>query len=100
MGCCGLRPYRPGEGVAELGVHLLPTHWHKGLAAEACGAVIRYARESLDLKALFAGHNPGNVASRQMLLKLGFEYTHDEHYPATGLQHPSYRLRLATTAPG
>ena len=27
-----------------------------------------------------------------VLLRLGFSYTHDELYPATGLLHPSYML--------
>jgi RimJ/RimL family protein N-acetyltransferase len=41
---------------------------------------------------LFAGHNPKNEASRQLLEKLGFRYTHDEYYAPTGLNHPSYMM--------
>jgi hypothetical protein len=44
------------------------------------------------VRALFAGHNPANQASRELLARLGFRYTHDELYPPTGLMHPSYRL--------
>jgi [ribosomal protein S5]-alanine N-acetyltransferase len=54
--------------------------------------VMRYAFHPLGVKALFAGHNPGNAASRRVLEKLGFRYTHDEYYPPTGLDHPSYLL--------
>jgi [ribosomal protein S5]-alanine N-acetyltransferase len=32
------------------------------------------------------------MLERQLLAKLGFHYTHDEFYPPTGLQHPSYLL--------
>jgi RimJ/RimL family protein N-acetyltransferase len=53
---------------------------------------MRYAFHTLGVKALFAGHNPGNTASRRVLEKLGFRYTHDEYYPPTGLKHPSYIL--------
>jgi len=92
VGCCGLRPYRPSEGIHELGVHIRPTFWRKGFAFEAATAVINYAFEVLRARGLFAGHNPTNDASRQLIAKLGFRYTHDELYPPTGLQHPSYLL--------
>jgi RimJ/RimL family protein N-acetyltransferase len=41
---------------------------------------------------VFAGHNPANTASRGLLARLGFRYTHDELYAPTGLRHPSYLL--------
>lgn len=91
-GCCGLRP-RPDEPDApEFGVHLLPTYWRRGYASEASSMVFGHAFGTLACRALFAGHNPRNKASRAMLLRLGFVHTHDEFYPPTGLMHPSYRL--------
>lgn len=92
VGCCGLRPYRLDEGILELGVHIRPPFWRRGLAVEAARAVVAHAFDRLGARALFAGHNPANVASRGMLRKLGFRYTHDELYAPTGLAHPSYRL--------
>jgi [ribosomal protein S5]-alanine N-acetyltransferase len=92
VGCCGLRPYRPEQRIAELGVHILPWFWRQGLAREAMRAVIAHAFERLDATALFAGHNPHNAPSRALLRSLGFAYTHDEHYPPTDLMHPSYLL--------
>lgn len=92
VGCCGLRPYEPSPGTLELGVHLLPEFWRQGLAQEAARRVIAHALDDLKAEALFAGHNPGNEASRGLLSRLGFTYTHDEFYPPTGLQHPSYLL--------
>jgi RimJ/RimL family protein N-acetyltransferase len=53
---------------------------------------MRYAFERLEVTGLFAGHNPKNKASRHMLGKLGFRYTHDELYGPTGLEHPCYLL--------
>ncbi|MEW5870964.1 MAG: GNAT family N-acetyltransferase [Chloroflexota bacterium] len=95
IGCCGLRPYDlPGQ-VYEIGFHIRSAHWRQGYAIEAARAVIDYAFRQLGAKALFAGHNPNNQASRALLLKLGFRYTHDEYYPPTGLQHPSYLLAVA-----
>ncbi len=62
------------------------------LHLEATGAVMDHAFRSLDVRGLFAGHHPENHASRHLLRKLGFRYTHDELYPATGCQHPSYAM--------
>lgn len=88
VGCCGLRPYKPH--IPEIGFHIRKACWGQGYASEAARAVIAYAFESLDAQALFAGHNPANDTSRQLLTKLGFTYTHNEYYAPTGLNHPSY----------
>lgn len=93
VGCCGLRPYRREESILEFGIHLLPSCWGKGYAAEAGGAVLGYALEELGAANVFAGHHPENAASRRMLLKLGFRYARDEYFAPTGLRHPSYLLK-------
>lgn len=90
IGCCGLRPYRKNE--YEIGFHLLPQFWGKGYATEAATAVIGYAFSVLNADALFAGHNPNNIASAKVLRNLGFRYIGDEFYEPTGLYHPSYEL--------
>lgn len=90
IGCCGLRPYDLEKGIYELGFHLKSQYWGKGYAFEAASAAIRFAFENLKAANLFAGHNPNNAASKKLLEKLGFKYTHDEFYPPTGLKHPSY----------
>jgi len=92
VGCCGLRPYAPEKGIFEFGVHIRSSFWRRGFAAEAASAGIEYAFTVLGAKGLFAGHNPHNTISRSLLEKLGFRYTHDEYYPPTGLNHPSYML--------
>ena len=93
VGCCGLRPYKPDEGIPELGFHLRPKFWGRGLAPEAATAVISYAFERVGAKALSAGHHPDNLNSKKVLVKLGFQYTHDELFSALGLEIPYYRLR-------
>ena len=92
IGCCGLRPYDTGKRINEIGVHIIPDYWRKGFATEAINTVMEYAFNKLKVTALFAGHNPKNNSSRNLLFKLGFGYTHDEFYPPTGLNHPSYLL--------
>jgi [ribosomal protein S5]-alanine N-acetyltransferase len=98
VGCAGLRPYRLGDQIFELGVHLRNAYWGRGLAEEAARAVIKFAFENVGVKALFAGHHPANSASQHLILKLGFRRTHVEFYPPTGLNHPSYLLEPPSTS--
>jgi RimJ/RimL family protein N-acetyltransferase len=91
IGCCGLRPYSLEDGAYEIGFHLQPDYWGKGLGTEAAKAVIDYAFTTLKANDLFAGHHPNNIGSTKILKKLGFHHTHDEYYEPTGLNHPSYR---------
>jgi len=95
VGCCGLRPREGHPLVPEFGVHIGSDHWRQGYALEAALCVIKYAFGVLGFEALFAGHNPENLASRNLLVRLGFAHTHDEFYPPTGLEHPSYLLAKA-----
>jgi [ribosomal protein S5]-alanine N-acetyltransferase len=92
VGCCGLRPHGADSKALEMGVHLIRAQWHKGLATEACSAIIRWAFDHQGVEWLFAGHNPNNRASARLLLGLGFHALGEEFYPPTGLMHPSYRL--------
>ena len=92
-GCCGLRPYDAAAGILELGFHLRPEHWGVGIGFEAARVVIRHAFTTLAVSALFAGHFPGNTASRALLIKLGFEYQGMKVYPPTGVLEPTYLLR-------
>jgi [ribosomal protein S5]-alanine N-acetyltransferase len=95
VGCGGLRRYMPESQILELGFHVLPAYWGKGVAVEAGLAVINFAFDERNAKALFAGHHPGNAASRRVLEKLDFRFTHEELYLPTGLLHPSYLLTRA-----
>lgn len=94
IGCAGLRPYDASANIFEIGFHIRSKHWRKGYATEAAQAVMKFAFQSLKVNALFAGHNPKNSGSRYLLRNLGFTYTHDEFYKPTGLEHPSYLLKL------
>lgn len=92
IGCCGLRPKDLSIEQYEIGFHLLPKAWGQGYAYEAAQRVCLYAFRTLQASSLFAGHNPANASSKRLLEKLGFQFTHTEFYPPTGLQHPSYTL--------
>lgn len=92
-GCAGLRPHDKGPRIFELGYHLRYDCWGRGLATEACRAVIEYGFANLGAEALFAGHHPDNHNSARVLLKLGFEYAGHEVYPPTGWIEPTYLLK-------
>ena len=98
VGCAGLRPVPGSEGVLELGFHLRTEHWGQGFATESAQAVASYAFTTAAARSLVAGHHPQNEASRRVLQRLGFRYTHDAHYAPTGLDHPSYALTAAEFA--
>lgn len=95
VGCCGLRPYDTDleNGVYELGFHIRSSFWGRKYAYEAGAAVLKYAFEILGAEDVVAGHHPQNMASKKVLERLEFRYSHDEFYPPTGLNHPSYRYR-------
>ena len=95
-GCAGLK-ITPFEGAPtspelELGFHLVPALWGKGLATEAGFAVARFAFDRARAPRVWAGHHPENHASGAVLRKLGFRFARDVFYEPTGLMHPLYVL--------
>ena len=94
MGCCGLRPYDLKKNIYEIGIHILPQYWGKGIGSEALNTVIEYAFKELKVENLFAGHSPKNSASKKLLTKVGFGFVGVEYYEPTGLMHPSYLYKI------
>jgi ribosomal-protein-alanine N-acetyltransferase len=92
VGCCGFRPRQIQPGTLELGVHVASRYWKQGYAVESASCGIEYAFTLDGIESIFAGHNPDNIASRRLLARLGFAFTHDEFYAPTNLLHPSYLL--------
>ena len=71
-GACGLG--RRASGAVELGYWLARPFWGRGLATEACAAVIAMAK-ALGLERIEGSHFLDNPASGRVLEKLGFEPT-------------------------
>jgi RimJ/RimL family protein N-acetyltransferase len=71
IGFSGLK-YLPEIGETELGYRFFPEFWGMGLATEAGRASIDFARSDLGLRRLVALVHPDNVASANVLTKLGF----------------------------
>lgn len=70
VGACGLG--RRPSGAVEMGYWIASGHWGRGLATEACTALVAIAR-ALGLPSLEASHFIDNPASGRVLEKLGFE---------------------------
>jgi RimJ/RimL family protein N-acetyltransferase len=71
IGFSGVK-YVPEINDTELGYRFLPEFWGLGLATEAGRASIDFARLDLGLRRLVAMVHPDNVASANVLTKLGF----------------------------
>jgi len=93
VGCAGMRGYKLEENIPSMEYYLLPKFWSQGFATEAGHVVIAYAFNTLGMNTLFAGHHPENSGSKKVLAKLGFQFTHKQLYPPTGLDHDSYLLK-------
>lgn len=72
VGACGLG--RRPSGAVELGYWIARSDWGRGIATEACKALIDIAR-TLRLPTLEASHFLDNPASGRVLQKLGFAPT-------------------------
>lgn len=62
------------EDALEVGYWLGRKWWGKGFASEACTAVVDLAFRVTGADAVFAASRPINIASRQVLVKQGFQF--------------------------
>ena len=81
IGCVGLKlkgytDMTDREDECELGYWLGKPYWGQGLIPEAARELLRYAFESLHMRAVWCGYYEGNEKSRRVQQKLGFLYHH------------------------
>ena len=99
VGACGLG--RKASGGVELGYWIARAHWGRGLATEACTALIAIAR-ALAIPRLEGAHFVDNTASARVLEKLGFKatgITAPRLSCGRGVEVPARLLRLVLSAP-
>jgi ribosomal-protein-alanine N-acetyltransferase len=68
---------------AELGYILHHDFWRQGILSEALNVVLKLAFEDIGFHSICANINPGNEASRRLLLKHGFQkeaYFKEDYY--------------------
>ncbi len=84
IGWCGIK-YISEAGEYDLGYRFFKSKWGKGYATESAKAVMEYATNSLKLKNIIGRAAKENIASINVLKKLGMIYLRDElcaHDPA------------------
>ena len=96
IGWCGLFPEKDeGEAGyhAEMGYAVDPDHQRKGLALEACRAILTYAAEATDLAQVTIHTDLANRASVRLAQQLGFSLHRTGRESRTGV----YLLKLGRT---
>jgi len=73
IGICGLLK-RDALDDVDLGFAFVPESWFKGYAFESTTATLAYAHDTHHLKRLVAITSQDNVASIELLVKLGFYF--------------------------
>ena len=98
IGSCGMG--RRPSGAVEMGYWIARSHWGRGIATEACRALVEIAR-TLGLASLEGSHFIDNPASGRVLEKLGFEplgIVAPRLSCARGEQVPARLMRLRLSA--
>ena len=98
VGACGLG--RRPSGAVELGYWIARAFWGRGIASEACAALIDIAR-TLGLPSIEGSHFLDNPASGRVLEKLGFEpigIVAPRLSCARGTETPARLMRLVLAA--
>jgi ribosomal-protein-alanine N-acetyltransferase len=71
IGWCGLGPLDFNPKETELFCGLSESHWGRGIAVEACRALLEYTFVNIGLPRIVAVVNPANQRSRRLIEKLG-----------------------------
>ncbi|MBX3065816.1 MAG: GNAT family N-acetyltransferase [Anaerolineae bacterium] len=74
IGSCSFHRFGDGYHHVETGYDLNRAYWHQGIMTEAMTAVLNYGFNTLDLHRVEAMIDPANSNSKNLLLKLGFQY--------------------------
>ncbi len=64
------------DDECELGYWIARPFWGKGLATEAASKLLSRAFIELQMRAVWCGYYDGNIKSKRVQEKLGFEYHH------------------------
>lgn len=82
VGECGLVPQVvEGRHEVEVGYHVLPALWGRGLATEAVTACRDFARDVAGLDRIVALIDPRNVASQHVATKSGLSFEREAMVP-------------------
>jgi ribosomal-protein-alanine N-acetyltransferase len=96
VGDIGYNVFFDRDQRADVGYHVAPDYWRRGVMTEALAAVLDYGFTVLDLNKVEAGVNVNNERSAGLLRKLGFqlEGTLREHRNRRGVLGDSFSFGL------
>lgn len=95
IGICGLLK-RDALDDVDLGFAFVPESWSKGYAFESATATLAYAHDAQHLKRIVAITSPDNVASINLLVKLGFYFDRMVLMPGDKAEVKLFAKRLGT----
>jgi ribosomal-protein-alanine N-acetyltransferase len=72
IGVAMLKPAESDPGSIELGYVMDQPYWGRGLATELASALVKYGFETMNLSEICACTSPENIASQNVLTKVGF----------------------------
>jgi RimJ/RimL family protein N-acetyltransferase len=97
IGICGLLK-RDALDDVDLGFAFVPESWSKGYAFESTTATLAHAHDTLHLKRIVAITSPDNVASINLLVKLGFYFERMVLMPGDKAEVKLFARRLGQPA--
>ena len=92
IGTVGLYNREGIDGI-DIGFALLPEHYGKGYAFEACQQLLKLAKEKFKLQTIKAITLPSNKPSQKLLERLGFSFIKETQLP----NDPDVLLLYVTT---
>lgn len=86
VGHAGFHRPPDADGMVEIGYTIFEPFRRRGLAKEAVGALIEYARESEEVRIIRACIAPDNVGSLGAISPYGFAWMHNVEDPEDGVE--------------
>lgn len=87
IGWCGLGPLDFSPKETELFCGLSESYWGRGIAVEACRALLDHTFANIGLARIVAVVDPENVRSRSLIAKLGMQLEKQVHGLPKEFQH-------------
>ena len=86
MGYCGLQ-FLDNTPEVEIGYRLARRFWGMGLASEAARASLEFGFGQLELDRIAAVVQPGNLASRRVVEKIGLKFVKEARFYNSGVRY-------------
>ncbi len=93
VGTCGCKGPPDEIGAVEIGYSVVESHWRRGIASEAAGALITWIWHDPRVRLIRAHTLAGDMASSGVLRRNGFQFVATIHDPSDGRVDRYERVR-------